>query len=69
VGFGWGAVWFIRHQFVWHSLAVPVLLGCLATLIHAGFDFPFQCPAILATWCVLIVLAGRWLDLETKVRE
>jgi hypothetical protein len=62
----WGAVWFIRRKFVWHSLSVPILLGCLATVLHAGFDFPFQCPAILATWGVLLAIAARWIDLETR---
>jgi len=33
-------------------------------VIHAGFDFPFQCPAILVTWCILIAIAGRWIELE-----
>ena len=43
-GAAWGAQWFIRRKFVWHPLAVPLLLGCFATLMHAGFDFPFSVP-------------------------
>jgi hypothetical protein len=65
-GLGWGVAWFARRKFVWHPLGVPLLLGCLATVLHAGFDYPFQCPAILATWAVFIAIAGRWVDLETK---
>jgi O-antigen ligase len=64
IGAGWGAVWFLRRRFVWNPLAVPILLGCLATFLHAGFDFPFQCPAILAAWCVLIAVAARSVELE-----
>lgn len=63
-GAGWGIAWFARHRTLWNAMAVPLLLGCLQTLIHAGFDFPFQCPAILITWCVLIAVAGRWVELE-----
>jgi O-antigen ligase len=63
-GTGWWAVWFVRRKTLWNPLAVPLLLGCGQTLIHAGFDFPFQCPAILTTWCVLLTVAGRWMELE-----
>lgn len=65
-----GTVWwvwlFVRRRALWNSLAVPLLLGCMQTLIHAGFDFPFQCPAILVTWCVLIAVAGRWVQIERE---
>ena len=60
---GWWTAWFIRQRFWWNGLAVPLLLGCLQTAVHAAFDFPFQCPAILMTWCVLVTLAGRWVEL------
>ena len=64
LGAAWGMAWFARRRILWHPLAVPLLLGCLQTVLHAGFDFPFQCPAILTTWCVLLALAGRWIELE-----
>jgi len=63
-GAGWGLIWFGRRRTLWNALVVPLLLGCLQTLIHAGFDFPFQCPAILTTWCVLVAVGGKWIELE-----
>jgi hypothetical protein len=49
---------------LWHSLAIPVLIGCSQTLAHAWFDFPFQNPAILCTWLALIATSARWLELD-----
>jgi len=63
-GAGWWLSWFVRKRVLWHPMAVPLLIGCVQTLIHACFDFPFQCPAILATWCVLVTVAGRWADIS-----
>jgi O-antigen ligase len=63
-GLGWWVWWFSRRKTGWNPLAVPLLIGCAQTLVHAGFDFPFQCPAILITWCVLLTMAGRWMELE-----
>ena len=61
---GWWLYWFAARKTRWNPVAVPLLLGCGQTLVHAAFDFPFQCPAILGTWCVLLVVAGRWMELE-----
>lgn len=61
----WLAWFFLRRRSVWHSLAMPVLIGCAQTLGHAWMDFPFQCPAILATWLALLLLAARWIELES----
>jgi O-Antigen ligase len=63
-GAAWWASWFWRRRIVWHALAVPLLLGCAQTVFHAWFDFPFQCPAILTTWCVLVTVAGKWVELD-----
>lgn len=60
----WWIWFFVRSRMVWNTLAMPLLLGCLQTLIHASFDFPFQCPAILVSWCVLVTIAGRWTEIE-----
>lgn len=54
-----GALWRRRRQ--WHSAMVPLLFGCVATLLHASIDFPFQCPAILVTWCLLLTIACRMI--------
>jgi len=61
----WWMVWLTGHSAVWHSLAVPMLLGCSQTLFHAWFDFPLQCPAILATWCALVAISARWIEIES----
>jgi O-antigen ligase len=58
-GAAWWIRWFVRRRVLWHPLAAPLLIGCGQTLIHAGFDFPFQSPAILTTWCVMIAVAGK----------
>jgi O-antigen ligase len=63
-GIGYTLFFFIRARAPWHFLAVPVLLGCGQTLMHAWFDFPFQCPAILITWISLIAVAARWVELD-----
>lgn len=47
---------------IWHSLTIPLLLGCAQTLGHAWFDFPFQNPAILITWLALVAIAARWVE-------
>ena len=60
----WWISFFVRSRMLWNSMAMPLLLGCLQTLVHASFDFPFQCPAILVSWCVLVTVAGRWTEIE-----
>lgn len=66
LGAGWWLSVFSRSRAVWHSLAVPVLFGCGQTLAHAWFDFPFQNPAIVATWCALITVSARWIELDSN---
>jgi hypothetical protein len=66
LGAGWWWSVFYRGRAVWHSLAIPVLLGCGQTLAHAWFDFPFQNPAILCTWLALIAISARWIELDTN---
>lgn len=64
IGAGFSLRLLYRHRDFWHCLAVPVLLGCTQTLIHAWFDFPFQCPAILITWLALVTVSARWLEMD-----
>jgi hypothetical protein len=63
-----GAAWWIRRfsrlRLGWQALSFPLVLGALQTVVHAGIDFPLQCPAILTTWCILLAVAGRYLELE-----
>jgi len=49
-----------------NPLALILLLGCLVTMIHAGFDFPLANPAVLLTWCCLWPIALRWLEIESQ---
>jgi O-antigen ligase len=60
----YGVWWFWLRRRLWHSSLVPVLFGCVGTLLHAWIDFPFQCPAILVTWCLLVTLVARGVELE-----
>ncbi len=55
----WWASWFIRKSGMWNALVIPLLIGCAQTFLHAGIDFPFQSPAILTTWCVLLAVAAK----------
>lgn len=64
LGVGYWLRTFYRGRALWHSLAIPVLIGCSQTLAHAWFDFPFQNPAILCTWLALIATSARWLELD-----
>lgn len=62
--------WCLRRFFAergWkHPIAMIVLLGCAQTLLHAAVDFPFQNPAVLITWWVMLIGSLRWLELETS---
>ncbi len=64
--FVWWSFWFVRYRTWWSSLSAPLLLGCLQTGVHAAFDFPLQCPAILVTWASMVALAGKWTELEGR---
>ncbi len=67
-GVGCGLALLFRRRALWHGAMVPVLFGCLGTLAHAWIDFPFQCPAILVTWCLLLTLVLRSLEFESGSR-
>jgi hypothetical protein len=46
-----------------------VVFGALLTLGYAWWDFPFQCHAILVTWCSLWPAVALWThfgELNTK---
>lgn len=64
-GCGWMVCVWIRGRGWRHPVAVMLFLGCGQTLGHALVDFPFQNSAILTTWWVLLVVALRWLELES----
>ncbi|HWA09196.1 MAG TPA: O-antigen ligase family protein [Opitutaceae bacterium] len=60
----WYSVHFIRQRVWWHPIAFPIVLSCTQTLVHAWYDFPFQCPAILIAWCTLLTIAARWVMIQ-----
>ena len=66
-GAGWWLWLFASRRAYRNTLAAPLLLGCGQTVVHATFDFPFHCPAIMITWCVLVAVAGRWVELDHDV--
>ncbi len=56
----------VRLRF-WQNAPMAILtLGCLVTMVHATFDFPFFNPAILITWCCLWPVIRRWLEIENQ---
>lgn len=65
----WCLVRFFRQAGWRHPIAFMIFLGCGQTMLHALIDFPFQNPAILVTWVTLLVVALRWLELETPERK
>ncbi|WP_415910924.1 O-antigen ligase family protein [Oleiharenicola sp. Vm1] len=62
---GWCLRQFARGHGWLHPIATMVLLGCCQTLIHAVIDFPFQNPAVMITWWVVLIGSLRWLELES----
>ena len=41
-------------------------MGLLALLAYSWFDFPFQCPAILITWCAMWPVVTLWTQFEEQ---
>jgi hypothetical protein len=54
----------------WNNpLSTCMIFGAVLVLIYGWWDFPFQCPAVLITWCMLWPLAAMWARFEqTLVR-
>ncbi len=61
---GYGSWQLVRRRFWRNVVALCAVLGCALVLLHAGVDFVFQCPAVMLTWGVLFVGAGRWAVLD-----
>ncbi len=58
-------VFALMRSFFWENpLSGCTVLGAGFVTAHAWWDFPFQCPAILLTWCVLGVAITLWTRLE-----
>lgn len=59
--------WFLtlaRSYFWENPLSACVVLGLVLMLGYSWWDFPFQCPAILLTWCALWPAAAMWARFE-----
>lgn len=54
----------IRGYFWANPLSATIVLGALLLVIYSWWDFPFQCPAILLTWCTLWVATTQWAQFE-----
>lgn len=55
----------LMRSYAWENpLTGCVVFGGLALIAYSWWDFPFQNPAILLTWCVLGVGATMWAMLE-----
>ena len=65
-GLGWLGWRLVRWRFWRNPLALPVVLGCLLTLVHAWEEFVFQNPAVLLTWGVLLLATSRWTELDQQ---
>lgn len=63
-GLGYAGIRLLRLHAWQNPLACCVVLGVLVTAAHSVVDFQFFNPAILTTWCVLLFLSIRWLEME-----
>lgn len=61
---GWIVVVWWRERGWRHPVGLMLLLGSGQALVHALIDFPFQNPAILTTWWVIVVIALRWVEID-----
>ena len=64
LGFGYWAFALLKSYFWENPLSSCIVFGLLLLLAYAWWDFPFQCPAILTTWCALWAVATMWARFE-----
>lgn len=65
-GLAWLGWQLARRRFWANPLALPATIGAGLTVVHAWGDFVFQNPAVLLTWAVLLLAAGRWAELDQQ---
>jgi O-antigen ligase len=53
-----------RRRFWRNGVSLALVLVCTLVACHSWVDFVFQNPAVLLTWCVLLLAAVRWLELD-----
>lgn len=61
---GYLLVGLVRSVFWENPLSGCTVLGAGLLVVYSWWDFPFQCPAILITWCTLGVAITLWTKLE-----
>ena len=61
---GYIAFSLLRSYFWENPLSVSVVLGLLLLLGYSWWDFPFQNPAFLTTWCACWVAVLMWTRME-----
>jgi O-antigen ligase len=66
IGLAWWLLHLLRSFFWENALSVCVVGGLLMLLAYSWWDFPFQCPAILITWCALWPLVTLWTQFEEQ---
>lgn len=59
----WGVA--LVRAYAWENpLTATVALGLILLVGYSWWDFPFQCPAILITWCALWPAITLWSQFE-----
>jgi O-antigen ligase len=66
LGLGWWLLRLVRSYFWENAFSVATVLGLLLLVAYSWFDFPFQCPAILVTWCALWPAVTLWTQYEEQ---
>ena len=63
-----GAFWFavdlIRHKFWDSPVSMSIATILLLIVVYSWWDFPFQNPAVLTTFCVLCAVSTAWVRME-----
>jgi len=58
----------LLRSYVWYNpLSTCVVFGLMLTIGHARYDFVFQNPAILLTFCLMLVAATQFNEFEESV--
>jgi len=63
---GWWLVELVRSYFWLNAFSLCLTVGLIALLVYSWFDFPFQCPAILVTWCAMWPVVTLWTQFEEQ---
>ena len=60
VAAGYWLLGLTRNYFWENPLSGCLVFGLLLAVVYAWWDFPFQCPAVLFTWCALWPAVALW---------